>query len=284
MPHAAVRATRALRSVILVTGLAVAAGAALTLGSSGRADSSLRLAVPESFGAVDAATYDESGERVGGATVHVVRDGDGVVRLLAESGIEGAEQTRAEAELAAVPGSDELELLMQQTQSFDAEGRSLGRLSVDHRERLATCAPPAGSDGEAETLKLPKGDRVANVPLNLLFLPLVRREAKELDFQLFSCGFGPRLVDVRAVVAQRTRNGGGSELVEIRYELDIPSYLSWAARPFMPNVSVWFDSDTQGSWVGHRMPLFAKGPTVLVVRRGFTPSALESPQNGAAGR
>ncbi len=249
-----------------------------------RAESSLRLAAPDSYGPVPARTYDESGERVGPAELRVTRRADGLVEISAESGIEGAERTRAHAELAP-DGGTSLRLLTQESRSFDAQGRSLGRLAIDHREGVGRCEPPPGSDAPVRTLALPEDDRVANVPLNLLLLPLARGEIEQLDFQIFSCRFGARLFDASARVARRTKNGGDSALVEIRYELQLPPYLGWAARPFLPQVAVWFDGDQRRTaWVGHRMPLFTKGPTVLVVRRGFTPSALESPGNGTPGR
>jgi hypothetical protein len=63
-------------------------------------------------------------------------------------------------------------------------------------------------------------------------------------------------------------------LVEIRYTLDFGPILSRLAAPLMPELSFWFDKNSPGTWVGHRMPLFSRGPTVLVVRSGFSPNLL----------
>jgi hypothetical protein len=68
----------------------------------------------------------------------------------------------------------------------------------------------------------------------------------------------------------------GDRVVEIRYSLDFGPILSRLAAPFMPQLSFWFDENSPGEWVGHRLPLFSKGPTVLVVRSGFSPHLLEA--------
>ena len=120
-------------------------------------------------------------------------------------------------------------------------------------------------------------DRVVNVPLNLLFAPLVEGKTETVTFQLLVCSFGPRILDARARVVKQSAHGDGG-LVEISYDLDIPPLLARMARPFLPDVSVWFDGRMPGSWVGHRMPLFVSGPTVTVVRSGIAPTLLGTGQ------
>jgi hypothetical protein len=123
-------------------------------------------------------------------------------------------------------------------------------------------------DGESSRTKeaaLPAGDRVANVPLNLLFLPLVQGDSKELSFQIFLCRGGPRLLDFEARVAPPNGTGGG--LVEVRYGPDF-GVISMIARGLIPHLSVWFDPRSPQSWAAHRVPLYSKGPEVFVIREG----------------
>ena len=68
-----------------------------------------------------------------------------------------------------------------------------------------------------------------------------------------------------------------SGLLEVEYNVDF-GMLNSLAAPFLPKLSFWFDPDSPGSWIAHRMPLFSKGPTVLVVRSGFTPTQLQAPE------
>lgn len=245
--------------------------ALLSAGGGSGAESALRLPLPDAYGGVIASTYDEQGERVGDAELAIQKREDGLVELVVTSGIEGAERTTVTARLDQPEGEASLRPLYQSSRSFDASGNALGLLAVDHERQEAVCTPPSG--GEAERIELPRGDRVANVPLNLLFLPLVRGETESIDFQFVLCRFGARLLDARAVVAGRRREGN-EEYVEIQYSLHLGSFLNRLAAPFLPRLSVWFGGQQQGSWVGHRMPLFSKGPTVVVMRSGIEPAAL----------
>lgn len=242
-----------------------------------RAESGLRLPAPRQYGDVPAVTYDEGGQPVGRSALRLERRGGSRVRLEAEAGIEGAEQSTLTAELAEVDGGSALRLLSQRSQSVDAAGRSLGVMTIDHERRLASCAPPPDEGGEVQTLELPDPDRVANVPMNLLFLPLASGEEERIEFQFLLCRGGPRLVDASASVAQThdSPNGNGERIVEVKYELDFGPILSRVAAPFMPRLSIWFDSGDRASWLAHTQPLFAKGPTVWVVRSGIAPEALE---------
>jgi hypothetical protein len=247
------------------------ATAALGLAAPARGESALLLPLPDAFGAIDAGTFDGHGHRVGAATMEVLRRADGRVEVRAESGIEGSARSAVEALLELAPGGGALRLLSQRAESFDTSGASLGLLSIDHEARVARCGAPAGSDDEPVVLELPPHDRIVNVPLNLLFQRLVRGEASEVGFQVLLCRFGARILDARARVATPRAAGG---LVEVQYQLDFGPVLSSLAQPFLPTLSFWFDPDSPGAWVAHRMPLFSKGPTVLVVRSGFSPERL----------
>lgn len=240
------------------------------------AESAVDLPAPSVLGGIDASTYDLEGNRVGDAELAVTRLDNGHLELRSLSGIEGSAQLEVVAELA--PRDDASALLRpiyQQTEARDEQGQSLGVTRIDHRRRVAECGVPEGSGLEPARIELPKRDRVVNVPLNLLFQPLVRGEVDEVDFQVLLCRAGARIVDAQARVAQDLRRDG-NHLVEIRYAVDLGPVLSRLAAPFMPELSFWFDDRSPGGWVGHRMPLFSKGPTVMVIRRGFAPTVLGS--------
>lgn len=240
------------------------------------AESALSLPPPEAFGVVGADTYDEQGQRIGEAAVRVQELPDGLIELEVRSGIDGAEQTVASARLVRIQGEDRFRPVYQSSRSFDASGRTLGLLTVDHARSEVTCDPPIGGGTEPQRLALPASDRVANVPLNLLFLPLARGETQRVDFQFVLCRGGPRVLDATAAVAKVTDAGpGGREhVVEVRYQLDLGPVLTRLAAPFLPQLSVWLDAERPDPWLGHRVPLFSQGPTVVVMRSGFDPTLL----------
>jgi hypothetical protein len=258
-----------LRALLGLTFAAAIAGAS---GDRTAAESALLLPEPEVMGEIAAQTYDEQGLHVGTAELRVQRLANGNYELSSESGIDGSARAAQRAELEPI-GGGRLRPVLQVTESRDEQGRSLGRTTIDHRRGVATCGVPEGSDAEPVGLVLPEGDRVANVPLNLLFQPLVSGEQEHVDFQVLLCRVRARLVNARAEVVPR-QDPASSRLIEVRYELDFGPLLSRVAAPFLPRLSVWFDESTPGTWVGHRMPLFSKGPTVLVVRQGFAPRVL----------
>jgi len=234
------------------------------------------LPLPSVFGNIPAETWDaESGKRVGEATMSVVRRPDGLIEMVGISGIDGSAKTEARAVLEVVPGGDGLRLLSQSSESHDESGQSLGVLSIDHTQGKATCGVPPGSGKAPAVVELPANDRVVNVPLNLLFHELVTGESEHVAFQVLLCRFGARLIPARASVTG-PRKKGGTGLLEVVYNVDF-GMLNSLAAPFLPKLSFWFDPDSPAAWVGHRMPLFSKGPTVLVVRSGFTPAQLEVP-------
>jgi hypothetical protein len=228
---------------------------------------------PESFGAIPAATYDTEHQRVGAAHLVIEHLDDGNVRLFSESGFTGGARTVATAVLAPEPDRRWLRLVLQESRTFEADGTPRGLLRIDHRSRTGSCT--ALSDGgETRTLALPAQDHVANVPMNLFFLPLVRGDAERLDFQLFLCGGGPRLVDFEATRAPTNGSEAPHGVVEVRYGPQLGPVLSLVAPALLPRLSFWFDRARPNRWLAHRVPLYGDGPEVLVIRDGIPPGWL----------
>jgi hypothetical protein len=252
----------------------LAASFALLAAVAARGESGLLLPLPDAFGPIEAGTFDTAGQRVGEARMSVVRRPDGRVELEARSGIDGSARSAVSAVMEVTGDGKALRLVSQRSESFDTSGASLGVLAIDHGARIAHCGAPPGSSAPETTVELPVGDRVVNVPLNLLFQRLVTGETEEVSFQVLLCRFGARLFDAHARLASPAA-AGREGLVEVRYELDLGPLLSPMAAPFLPTLSFWFDRKEPGAWVAHRMPLFSQGPTVLVVRSGISPSRLE---------
>jgi hypothetical protein len=256
------------------------AAALLLDGSGALGESGVLLPLPDSFGQIDAGTFDVAGHRVGEARMSVVRRPDGRVELEARSGIDGSARSSVSALMELSEGGKALRLVSQRSESFDTSGASLGVLSIDHDARIARCSAPSGADGPQTSVELPLADHVVNVPLNLLFQRLVTGEVEEVSFQVLLCRFGARLFDAHARLAGPAAGQNG--LVEVQYQLDLGPLLSPMAAPFLPTLSFWFDRDEPGAWVAHRMPLFSQGPTVLVVRSGISPERL-APDVAAGG-
>jgi hypothetical protein len=246
--------------------LAAVVLAGLSPASPVRAESGLLLEYPPVVGTVPAATYDLARHQVGKAHLVLERLDNGHLRMLSDSGFTAGVRTVVTAELAPVDGSGKLRPTLQESRSFDPDGSPRGVLSIDHRSGKASCRGPDGAlVGE---LALPPDDRVANVPLNLMFLPLVRGEAEELRFQIFLCGGGPRLLDFVANIAPGSQSGDDSgHLIEVRYGPDF-GLATLVARSFVPKLSFWFDAEAPHDWMAHRLPLYGEGPEVFVVRDG----------------
>jgi len=248
--------------------IAAVLGAALLAPAVARAESEILIPYPRAFGTIPAATYDQEHQRVGGAHLVIERLESGNVRILSESGIDRGARTVASAELAPVDSGHLLQLLTEESRSFDRDGTSLGVLRIDHRIASASCTSPNGSGDTRKQISLPEADRVVNVPLNLLFLPLVRGDLETVNFQFFMCRGGPRLLDFEARVAARNGSKRGGNLVEVRYGPDFGAVVSLIAQGLIPQLSFWFDPDAQGAWIAHRLPLYSKGPEVFVIRDG----------------
>lgn len=248
--------------------LAICLVGTLAVAGVARAESELRLPLPVQTGRIAADTLDEQGRRIGRSAIEIDARPDGAVFLLSESHIDGGGGNRLSAELAPAGDGTHLVPVLEESRSDLASGRGLGFLRIDHRRGRMRCE---SADGEAEELVLPSRDRVAIAAMNLLFLPLVRGEEREVRFQIPLCRGGPRLVDARA---ERAPAGSDRRLVEIRTVLDFGPVLGAVVKPFLPRFSLWFDGTGAGDWIAHRMPLYSRGPTVVVARTGVEPSAL----------
>jgi hypothetical protein len=241
------------------------------------ADSELMLPYPTSYGTIPAATFDEGRRRVGDANLKVEKLEDGTVRMLAESGVDGGARTVATATLAPILDTNLLRPIFQQSRTFDADNEPLGVMNIDHTTGEATCIRPH-PDGEGmrtQRVPLPRHDRIANVPLNLLFDPLVKGDVSTVDFQILLCRGHAQLVDFQAKVVRREDGTDGSEqLVEVRYGPDFGSVFSLLAKAIVPRLSFWFDPASPSPWIAHRMPLYTDGPEVFVVRQGIETNTL----------
>jgi hypothetical protein len=259
-----------------VRALAIAVGLlCIGLGAAPAAgESQLVLPFPVSFGGFPAATYDQSGERIGGAELAILRQPDGQVRIEVETGMDGGARTKAHAVLRPVAGKRGLVLVREQSESSDGQGKSLGLLEIDHETGRASCKTPAGDAESTEQFELPSGERVANVPLNLLFLPLVHGEVEEIEFQYFLCRGGARVMNFRAELAGIPSVDGDHRIIEVTYGPSLGKVVSWLASTLIPRLSFWFEADESGTYLAHRGPLFSKGPEVLVVVDGVSPTAL----------
>lgn len=231
------------------------------------------LPAPTRFGVFPAGTYTASGDRLGSAKLSLLERDGGLIEVNVGTGVKGGARNDASALLQRLPGN-RVTVLRERSEAHDDEGRSLGVMRIDHDRGIGSCTPPGRGEEEAEVLQLPEDERVVNVPLNLLFLPLVRGEAETVEFQYFLCRGGARLMDFRARLAGRERDGDGRHFIEVTYGPELGAMVSWFAKQLIPRLSFWFEADEDGTYLAHRMPLFSKGPEVVVVRDDFAKSAL----------
>jgi hypothetical protein len=255
----------------------LALAALLISTESAWADSELMLPNPVIYGTIPAATFDAGRQRVGDANLRIEKLEDGNVRIFAESGVDGGARTIATATLAPIANSNLIRPIYQQSRSFDANNDALGVMQIDHRTGEATCSFPRkeGEGMRTQRLTLPEHDRVANVPLHLLFQPLIRGDAATVDFQILLCRSNAKLLDFQARVVSPNDGADGSEsLVEVRYGPDLGSVFSLLAKAIVPRLSFWFDPAAASPWIAHRMPLYADGPEVFVVRQGIETNTL----------
>lgn len=236
------------------------------------AASALRVPRDLVVGDLAASTYDKAGKRVGPASMRVESVAAGGVRIEAISGIHEAEQTIVSALLEPTPDGVALRPVWQESRSVNADGEPLGVLRVDHARGEGTCTPSDGS--EPERVALPDGDRVANVVVSQLLGPLVAAREGSFDFTILICRPDARILSARAKVVNTAPIGAGDALVEVETSVDLGPVLGSLLGPFLPRVSMWFDPRDTTSWIGQRMPLFAKGPTVLVLRSGVAPDRI----------
>lgn len=250
-------------------------GLSSIIAGSGAAESVIRLPLLGERPEVTATTFDVSGHAVGHSSFEVEDLADGLRRLKVAMAVDSGGQNLSEATLAPDPsgpgGAGGLRLIEQRSQATRADGSRLDLLVIDHVGRRASCTPDQGG-AAARSIDLPDPDRVVNVPMQLLFQPLVRGEVEDLRFQIVLCGDGPQLQDMIAVRGPRFERDG-REIVEVRYGPDLGKTVAFFASRLLPSFSFWFDAK-DGEYLGHRMPLHRKGPEVVLVRSGLTPKDL----------
>lgn len=240
------------------------------LGGAGPAlgASSLRFPVPTRLGDFDGETLDPEGAPLGPERLSVQRDSRGRIRVEGERGIAGQEAVRFSALLEPVEGGKALRLVSQRSRLFDPRGATLAETAIDHASSQATCM----IDGKQETIELPVEDRVANVTIDLLLVPVARGELDEIRFQALYCSVGSRLLDVTARRTGRVvRPSAGTQAVEIEYAVRLNPILARIARPFLPRILFWIDPSVSGPSLAQQLPLYPQGPTIFVVRHGIPP-------------
>ena len=247
----------------------------------------MMLWAPSVLEAVGATTFDENGEPVGESSFEVETEADGRRHMFVKMAIEGggsnvSEATFVPAEPAAEAAlgagesgaKDEipLRLVEQRSQATTAEGVAFPLLVIDHEAGRVTCYPAEEDDTPPQYVDIPEEDRVVNVPMQLLFMPLVRGEVDTLRFQIAMCKPEPTLYQMIAVRSKPIMRDG-REIVQIKYGPDLGKTIAWFASRLLPSFAFWFDAG-DGEYLGHRMPLHREGPEVLLVRSGLTPPDL----------
>jgi hypothetical protein len=261
-------------------------------------ESSIVLEIPGELEGLLATTFDEDGHAVGTSSFEVESEDTGRRRLRVRMAIDGGGQNLSEVTIApiidalaanlslpdpanpsdasnapladpAVARPQRYHIVEERVQSTRADGTSLDYLVIDHARGQVSCYPPDRDLSKGEHLELPDGESVVNVPMQLLFQPLVHGEVDRLRFQIAVCRSGPALHDVVAVRGPKTHHDG-RDVIEIRYGPDLGNAVAWLASRLLPRFSFWFDL-RDGGYLGHRMPLHRKGPEILLVRKGLTP-------------
>jgi hypothetical protein len=259
-----------LERAALVVGLACAVMAS----GAAAAESTLRFSLPENFGSVPAVTYDAAGLRIGTATTSLERSGLAEIRITGSATLDRGGSTKVHADFRVRDDGTGILLLRQQSQSITVDGRPLGTLFIDHEAGFATCTPPPDSGREVQRLPIPEPDRAANVPLYLLFEPLAAGTSESVEFDLLICRDDPRFMAFEARAVSRTEDGAAPPHVEIRYAPRFGAVLNFLARAVVPDLRFWLDTEHADRYLAHRMPLYAKGPEIWVIREGIDPGEL----------
>ena len=243
-----------------------------------RAESSLAFQPSGKLEAVGATTFDVEGNAVGESSFQIETDPEGNQLMRITLSIEGGGSNISQATLgpaiagaadSAQVGSRGLRLLEERSQATTAAGDVYPLLVIDHRRGRVSCYPDGQDSAEGKHVDIEGEDRVVNVPMQLLFLPLVRGEVEALRFQIATCVDVPvlhRMIAVRSGTNERN----GREVIEIKYGPDLGRTVAYFASRLLPSFSFWFDA-SDGQYLGHRMPLHRKGPEILLVRHGLKP-------------
>jgi len=255
---------------ILLAALALAAPPAA-------ADSDLRFAMPESFGRLDAGVFDSEApqQRIGSAEISMLRaEAAGDVEIAVQLRLDSGARSALHATLEPVDDDRALRPRVQRTRTTGADGKVAIEMEAVHAEGFATCTT---GDEEPVRVELPEPDRMANVPVNLVLLPVARGEREKVEFEFLSCRGTARMLSVSAREVREIPDvPGHGSVSELRYRFELGMILSRILGPFLPTVVFWLDPDAAEPWVGHRMPLYPGpgGPELLVVREGVSPEQL----------
>jgi hypothetical protein len=274
--------TSCLRSILLSIGLigwvaAVFVGFGL-IPEPLAAESMFVFEISDGLETIQATTFDKKGRAIGSSSFEVETDEAGIRRMIVTMAVEGGGRNVSEALFAPTANqavlqnvpTPRLRLLEERAQATRADGVSLDLLIIDHVRGRVSCYPPNGDLTIGQHVDLPENDRVVNVPMALLFQPLVAGEIEKLRFQIALCRDGPVLYKLIAV-RRPISHIAGREVVEIRYGPNLGKAVTWFASRLLPRYSFWFDA-RDGSYLGHRMPLHRDGPKILLLRKGLTPS------------
>lgn len=249
------------------------------IASSARGESSVRLASESALEPIGATTFDRDGRAIGRSSFEIETTAEGAQIMRVTMGTDDGGRTISEATLAPLAGAlagaegragSGLRIVEERSQSTTADGRTFPLLVVDHQAGRVSCYEGKTTSSRGRHTAIPEDDRVVNVPMQLLFIPLVRGEVDELRFQIATCGDGRPVLHDMLAVRGSTRERGGRRVVQIEYGPDFGKAIGWLASRLLPSFSFWFDAE-DGTYLGHRMPLHREGPEITMVRRGLTP-------------
>lgn len=245
---------------------------------SAEAESSLALRAETALEPIGATTFDEAGRAIGRSSFEAWTEDDGSHRMRVTMRTDDGGRNVSQAVLAPIAGGLAgaattkdltLRVLEERSQSTTSDGRRLPLLVIDHRAGRVSCFDEGEPRSAGRHVEIEGDDRVVNVPMQLLFTPLVSGERDAIHFQIAACDEGPVLHDMIAIRG-KTRTQAGRKIVEIEYGPDFGEAIAWLASRLLPSFSFWFDADS-GAYLGHRMPLHRKGPEITLVRQGLTP-------------
>lgn len=253
---------------------AVAAALALLAGSvaivDAFAESALRLRPPASLETGLARVYDSDGVPVGHSRIEFAPVA-GRLHIEVNTVLESGEHSEFAMGLEPV-GDGHMKPVWQRTRSYDAHGELAVEALVDHARARATCR----HDGDLRVVELPLRDRVANVPLDLVLDPLAGGSVDEVRFQFLYCRGVARIFEAsarrRAVLEPLAGYGA---VAEIEVDFDLGPIFSVVLKPFLPRIKLWMNQESPARWLGHRMPLVPRGPTLLVLREGVAPALFQ---------
>lgn len=153
---------------------------ALLSGGPARGDSAIRCHKPTLLGQLQAPAYGDDGMRIGSACFELTPLPQSGLRMIARIKSDAGARAVMRAEFAA---ADEPGILTQTQQSVDitaGDGMLIDSLYIDRLQGHTQCDGP--KCGKCST-RLQNGDRVVNVPVNLLLAPIASGRVERVSFQ-----------------------------------------------------------------------------------------------------